>query len=323
MTRKNKWILTLDQSTIEKEGVRIEDGVPIHTYTKELCRVGSYHNGADKYEITVAMLDEMVINFADFSKNGNRIPICATHDWSNNPENNHGWLLDLWRENDSLYGKIELIGEDAPKLAKVSEVSVACAKNYTDGKGTKYKSWTLLHIALTTDPVVDNLKGWIAASIIDNKEIKMSIAYEPIAEALGISSESINDENALDLILDAIALLKKEPEEEPVSEEAALSLSPQFLKMAKELNEMKLSKLVADGAITPAVKNKLMELFNDKMQLSVSSGNFDTLIDILKENKVISFAEKSGIQVLSLPKSKNKTNILLEDVEKRRQKAGI
>ena len=151
----------------------------------------------------------------------------------------------------------------------------------------------------------------------------MAIAYESIAEALGIDPELINDENAEELILAAIAELQgteetpAEEEEVPVSEETASIAAS----LRGELREFKLNDLVRDGRISRHTKIKLLELFNG-IGFSKDNNQFDKLFKILQENRPLSLGQKSGAQVSVLQKTENKANPLVDDAIQRRIAAG-
>jgi hypothetical protein len=312
---------------ISLSAVRIEDGVPVKRYRKELITTGKYIKAADgiEFEVTDDTLNHWVLAFAQWTASGNKVPVPLTHDNADNPENNRGWVVDEFREGDSLIGLIDLIGEDADKLAASSDVSIYTPKKYTDGRGNVY-TWPITHVALCTNPLIPGLKGFeaIAASLAQpiKQETKI-MDHKVLADLLGLTD--ITPENAEEKIKAAIADLKKkaegaamqsaEDEEKKKKEEevaaAALAASakktadPVMVKLVTENRAMKLNALVAASKITPAVKDKLAKQFLDKdtLGLSLSSGTedgFDAMITALSENNPVELAEQSGAQVIAL-----------------------
>jgi len=155
-------------------------------FRKELIRVGHYikaHDNLD-FEVTREALDHWVLSFNKMREAGVRVPVPVGH--TENPEANRGWVHEMTREGDSLYGVIELVGTDAIAMAGRTDVSIYSPSLYVDGQGNQYVR-PITHVALCTDPVVPGLDGFqaIAASLasIDPRKLTIFQRKEPIAMA--------------------------------------------------------------------------------------------------------------------------------------------
>ena len=305
----------------------------MHRFKKELIRKGKFVKESDgiEFEVTDETLDHWSREFARMKSAGVRVPVpikhlspklengVETYD-ADDPASNGGWLQDVVRDGDSLYGVIDLID---PQLALTSDVSIFTPPKLVDGKGNTYVR-PISHVALCTNPVIPGLGDFIplAASRTTSKETKMD--YTKIAEALEVLGE-INDGNAEEVILAGITKMKNElnelkglpPEEEPVAtdpdgqpieaaeeeeeeeeEEEPVAASrghraasrghrvdPLLVKLASENRSAKLDALVSAGRITPAVREKLAKQFigkdNSVIRLSLSMGDDGSHFDAI------------------------------------------
>lgn len=141
-----------------------EGGQPVRRFRKELIKAGNYVKPADGLAFSVdrAMLDHWAGVFATMKANGVKVPAPSGH--TTDPDRNRGWVEDIFREGDSLFGVISLIGADAIAMAGRSDVSIFTQPQYVDGKGNQYE-WPILHVALCTDPVVPGLSGFVPIAL--------------------------------------------------------------------------------------------------------------------------------------------------------------
>ena len=139
--------------------VRMEGGQPVRRFVKELIRCGHYLKESDQlqFEVTPRTLRHWVLTCSRYLAAGNRIPVPATH--TLDPEANRGWVVDVFAEGRSLYGVVDLVGEDGIKLAGTCDTSIYSPAEYVDGKGNRYVR-PILHVALCTDPVIPGLSGF-------------------------------------------------------------------------------------------------------------------------------------------------------------------
>ncbi len=143
-------------------------GQPSRKFRKELIRTGNYvkPSAGLAFSVDRSALDHWVETFSTMRANGVDVTVPVGH--TTDAEANRGYVRDLFRDGDSLVGIIELVGEDAIRLAGRSDVSIYSPPEYTDGKGNRYVR-PITHVALVTNPVVPGLKGFeaLAASFGD------------------------------------------------------------------------------------------------------------------------------------------------------------
>jgi hypothetical protein len=142
---------------------RMEQGIPVQRYKKELIKVGNYVKDSDgiEFEVTPEMIDHWNRVISLELSNGLKIPVPVGH--TTNAEMNRGWMVDSVIEGDSLFGIVDLVGEDAIALAGRCDVSIYSPPKFTDGHGNVYQ-YPILHVALCTDPVVPGLGEFVAIS---------------------------------------------------------------------------------------------------------------------------------------------------------------
>lgn len=289
-------------------------------FRKELIRVGKYVKDSTKqsFDITSAMLAHWVAEFAKWIKNGNKVPIPLGHEYADQPEKNVGWVTSLFIEGNSLFGILELID---PQLALLTDVSIAVPDEVIDGNGIKYRQ-PIVHVALTTQPVVTGLEGFEKMSLSLNEgDFNMKI-LKTIAKALGLEDEEPTEE----MVLSAVEKIT----EKSTSTEDPLQKTDPVVKLVSENRALKLSNLVKAGLITPAIKDVITAKYVETKALALSMANkqedgFDTLYDVLVQNHPSKLLDEiSGVQSLELSnQSADKPNAMKKVVDKKRKDAGL
>lgn len=294
-------------------------GVPTRRFRKELIRVGSYHQPSSKtdFTITTNTLDRWVDNFRSFQREGVKVPVPEGH--TNDPTKNLGYVVDLFRDGNSLFGILEMRGQKAIDSTLANDVSIYSPAKWVDGRGNTYTN-PIVHVAITSYPVIPGLSEFeaLAASLV--KENDMS--WKKVLEALGCA-EKVDDSTAPDRVLSLVGEMKKKGEEELKSVQLALEAAkstlaelksgskepqrkadPVVLSLARENREMKLDTLVEKGHISPKVGKGLKEMFVTDAVLSLSLGQewdvFPKLVQVLSENVSVDLKERTGSQVLNL-----------------------
>jgi hypothetical protein len=260
------------------------------------------------------------------------------------PEDTQGYVVDMFVDGASLFGILEMTGEEAILMALRNDVSVYSPPEWKAGTGTTFER-PILHVALTPYPVVPGLEGStsIAASLVEEPVMN----WKSIKEAFGIGEE-LTDETAEKLLLSSAASKAKKAKE----------LETEIGKLQEELKKLKLSveagdkppaktkadpvvaSLVAENrsmrianlanldppAITPAVATALSELYaqGPAIEMSITQEDndaFDKLIKVLEQNSELIQvrSEMSGPQLLSLsmPAGDKSAEMLKKDAEAR------
>lgn len=311
-------------------------GVVSRTYTKELIKVGDFYQAESGIGFTVdrPLLLHWAETFALFQERGIDVSIPAGHDFSGNPDLNRGYARGMYVEDDSLFALMELIGEQAVPLADLSDVSIYSPIEWVDGFGNVYYR-PILHIALTTLPLIPGLgKFQLAASSVGCEE-KQRMDFSKVASALGIKAE-MTDKTAEALILSSVqstdekvkGLEKQIAELTQKNADLVLSSAPKkadetTVAIAADALKTKLESLVLSGRITAAVSKKLNERFlGDKnlvLSAAIGTGQYSMLAGILEdltENDPVSLLEKSKAQSLALSNRGQSTNVLVNRMPK-------
>ena len=310
---EKKYILQLSTFPAVKVGTS-NDGLT--QYRKELIKVGEYTNdgvGA-KYNVSLDILHHWAKTFKRWRDNGNKVSIPPGHD-NENPADNQGWVTDMFVEDNSLYGILELL---RPELSLVTDVSISWRDKIIDGKGIKY-DFPIVHVALTTLPVVGGLKDFEKLSlVIGDSSMKF---IETIAKKLGMKDKAPTEESVM-LAMDELV---KEPDNKV---ELSVVTNP-LVKLVSENRAMKLSGLVKAGLITPAVKDMITAKLVDQkvLALSMSEGKedgFDLLYEVLVQNRPAKLDEITGVQSLELSSKQDvQPNVMQREVAKRRAAFGL
>ena len=312
------------------------DSVPRKKFLKDLITTGEYVSNGQKFTITTKDMDRWIANGKRFIEAGNQIPVPDGH--TDDATSNRGYVLDLFREENTLYGVLEMIGADGIATAARSKVSINTEPDYVDGKGNKYDD-LITHVALTNSPVVPDQNGFmpIAASRNAKTNTKQparlftlasgtenaSMEYlTKIAAMLGIENTDTLDEAGLtEAIAKSIKAMhhggaemsKKAADAAAEASTLKLSLakatakpeepSPTLLRIASENRTLKLSRLVDTGKITPAVKDKIADIYigkdNAGLKLSIDAvgdGQFAALCDALAQNDPAKLGEQTKVQ---------------------------
>lgn len=247
-------------------------GQPSQRFRKDLIKVGKYTKAStgQDFEITPADLDAFAKTFASMKAAGVKVPLPVGH--TNDPEANRGYAEDLYVDGDSLIGTLELVGEDAIKLAGRAEVSVCITPELIDGKGNKYTN-AIEHIAIVTDPVVPDQGGWIkiAASREGNEKrasaMKLSqgastMDWKELAGMLGIADAATMDDAALGAAIKAKVQALMTAGKTAASREAELT---------SQLN-------LARSASVPTVADDTLDALSENVSLKIDALHGDAKI---------------------------------------------
>lgn len=140
-----------------------ENGQPVKTYIKKMLKVGNWRvpGRRDPLVVTHARLSHFVNCEKRMAKNGVKISVPEGHvDVGIDPAANRGWARDFFVDGDWLCGHLDMIGEDAIRLASRTFVSVYIPEKVVDGQGNEYLQ-PIAHVALTGSPVVSGQDGFV------------------------------------------------------------------------------------------------------------------------------------------------------------------
>lgn len=299
-------------------GIRTDaNGQPVRRFSKDLIRAGDWFKDStgQAFTIDAKWMEGRVAEFERMKAAGVRVPVPVGH--TNDPESNRGYVEEMWVDGDVLRASIDLIGEKAIALASTVEVSIYVPAKLVDGKGNEYIE-PIEHVALVTDPVICGQETFvpIAASrggtTVNVPVYRLSregdsMDWKELCKALGLSTDGLDDQTGPAAVMAKIGEMSKAKETAETAmaaarkgeadAKAALAASRQkvepdavLVRMAAENRDLKLSRLVDAGKITPAVRTKLADIYigkdNAGLKLSLDSvgdGQFAAVCDALCE----------------------------------------
>ena len=300
--------------------------VPKKKYRKAILKTGNFVKEIDgekelEFKLTEENLKAMAAVSTQYMKDGHKIPIPLGH--TDDEDKNRGYVdAIVFDEKDQLlYMTAEAIGAKAIEQFEQSDCSCYIPPKWNDSEGREYIR-PIRHVALTQYPVISGLGKFeaIAASLVPTRK-ETPMKFDKIQAALSLS-EPLTEENAEALILGGIGqLVEKAKNAEPAdplkAAREAVKALPGAITGAKMGREAKLNALVLGNKISPAVKTKLAEMYTgeDSLVLSLTAKEgeteFDKLVAILSENKVVNTGEKTGHQVQDDASKGNENPLLL------------
>jgi len=284
-------------SAVSGEG-KNGSGQKVQRFKKDLISVGVYTHPVHgrMLDTTTERMDGWIATFNRMLADGERVPVVQDHSVS--AETTLGYVVELFREGDQLYGIHELVGEDQIDLAtRVNQVSVGISREFVGGNGTLYGE-AIEHVGVTPEPVVADQGGFvaIAASRSGQKQAALFVLatdreqgakpmdkemLAKLREMLG-AGEDLKEDNVLSRIEERLKLgadekaqldtkvneLMAEIEKLKASRETdgdkPKKLDPDVEDGLVEGAESRLSRLVERGKITPAVRDKLLSVLVGK-----------------------------------------------------------
>ncbi len=196
-------------------------GIPSRRFRKELIRTGQFCKQSEgvEFQVDQRTLEHWAATFSQMRSRGVKVPVPSGHDKAGDPGANNGWVHEMFVEGDRLVGVLELIGDEALRLAGTSDVSIFTLPEYADSLHNEYK-WPILHVALCTDPVIPGLgdfvpiaasKGQTPANVpvlrlqemtmpeFDPNAVAAAGAGDPIKEAFKTKIMEAVDDDSLDM----------------------------------------------------------------------------------------------------------------------------
>jgi len=247
-------------------------GQSVQRFRKDLIRVGEYVKSKtnQQFEITQHDLDRFAATFSAMKTAGVKVPVPVGH--TRSPEANRGYVEEMYRDGDTLWANIDLVGDDAIALAGRTEVSICVEPEIIDGKGTKYTN-AIEHVAIVTDPVIPKQDGWVrieasrgdglADMVLSSSGDSSMDMLKEIAGLLGVETGA-DDAATMEAIKAKIKAIKGDAEaskQEAMSLKASRSgietVSEDALDTMAEGVATKIDNLQTNGKINPAVGTKL------------------------------------------------------------------
>lgn len=311
-------------------------------FVKDLLRIGHSipRTDGERMEVTDELLATMADSTNRFIASGGQVPaLVATdpHEAMNDAEAVRGQWSGFFVEDGALRATLEIDADDE-ELTEFNNVSIYALAQYTDTKKQKY-DWPILHVAITPSPAVIGLGEFvkIAASgrSVDVPVFKLAVGdsamdwKKKLAGLLGVEvADGMTEEQLAEAILKHVEAMKASGDPDKKAEEAekvAASLraevatlkasrgkpqpetNPQILKLSAKNRTAELSRLVTEGRITPAVRDRLAACWigkdNGALKLSLddeSDRRFDEMVAALGENDPVKLGEQTAAQGVAL-----------------------
>lgn len=280
------------------------NGQPRRTYRKELIRAGTFVTNANQqFTVTPDVLDHWAATFSRMDAAGVKVPVPVGH--TERDEANRGWVRGMERDGDSLYATIELIGEDAIKMASRTDVSIFSPLTIKDGKGVEYVR-PISHVALTSEPVVAGLGAFEVVASLGQKwnnvpvlrlaqgATNMDEFLKELAAAVGLTiTDTMSEDEIKGAIKAKVGVLDKKAEQADKAEEekaaaveqavaaartkweadkgAGTKVDPLNVRFAGDAMETELNAVAADGHITPACRDGIAAALIGKDRAAIAA----------------------------------------------------
>jgi len=275
----------------------IESDVPSQLFKKDLIRTGKYTHPIHKWvlDVTPERIDRWIASFNKMKDNGVDIEMVVDH--RRDAEGVRGYVKDIFREGNILYGMIDMIGKESIDLAKtVKNVSILVDEEYKDGKENKYGE-SIAHVSIVQQPVaagqsefevMQKAAGRNDGNIVNkypiyyfNKGDMNMDMLDQIKKALEIEGD-IDEDNVIDVITEefqklsdennglstevtklkgSIEKMKKTLEKEPEGKEKEVKIDPNLAEQMGKTAEQRVTNLVAAGKLTPAARDLVVKNF--------------------------------------------------------------
>lgn len=299
--------LELSAATAVTDGDRVNDGNRGRVFRKESLKAGTFYKNGQEFTISREDLIHFGKSVDVQLEKGIRIDLPSEH--TGDPDKSRGKVIGQEVVDDSLFLFVEFANDEYAKLADTAEVSVFVPPSYEVGTTGEVLHRPLRHLALTQDPVVNDLQPF--EMVLSRKpQMKMS----ELAKSVGVSVEDGADDTVIGKAIAAAFKAKKavKPEvKKKPEEETKLSHDPVTAQLLKENRQGKIQALVASRKITPAIQKQLEDAWTTDEQITLSLSNpatmeaFNSVIQSLDANQPIATGDGSSTsqaQVLQLSK---------------------
>jgi hypothetical protein len=300
------------------------NGQPVHYFRKEIARAGHWtHRGELKldgtpveFDITPSQMDAWVENFKRREENGLRPFVPGEHRAAFNAADNHGYVIGLEREGESAYATIQLIGDEAVKLAAKNDVSIYITEGSVDAHGNKYGE-ALEHLALTPNPNQPKLGPFVKIAASASGVARDVPVFEPPENptpAAGRKDKLMSPE-LIKQFRETLAIAADVPDDKlpEIAAQKALSLSADASKLTTERDALK-QQVTTLATERDAKHQEVLQLSADRkrpddVMLSMFAENIATKREMAVKSGAVSEAEAKGFDAL-LAEADGKPSVL-------------
>lgn len=136
-------------------------------------------------EFTESVADEMIANFNNKTY-GKRISVPLNH--TGDVKSNAGWVIKLEKGDGGLWAYLDIRNAEALDMLEkglIGDVSMGLDWDYVDQKEGKHHGVTLFHVALVTDPYLNDMDDFAKADISE-----LSRRFEEYAGTIGFATDN-------------------------------------------------------------------------------------------------------------------------------------
>jgi len=276
----------------------IESNVPTQLFKKDLIQTGKYVHPIHKWvlDVTPERMDKWIASFNKMKNNGVDVEMVVDH--RRDAEGVRGYVKDMFREGDVLYGITNMIGKESIDLVKtVKNVSILVDEEYKDGKENKYGE-SIAHVSIVQQPVAagqtefeviqkaasrndENIVNKYPIYYFNKGDMNMDVLSQ-IKKTLEIQ-EDIDENNVVDIISkhfkklsetekaglttkiteleSSIEKMKKDFEKKPEDKKPEEKINPNLAEQMGKTAEQRVTNLVAAGKLTPAARDLVVKNF--------------------------------------------------------------
>lgn len=287
------------------------EGKPVYYRRKEIARAGHYvHRGTkEEFDITAERMALWLDSFNRRKAAGIQPFVPEKHVTKQaDARDNFGYVVDLEREGESLYGTFQFIGEDALAASARNDVSIYVIPDAVDAKGGKYAE-CIEHVCLTPNPAIPHLQPFVSIAASADQPAR----DVPVFELAGNLPSQRSDEMDKELIKQLRAKFgwgNETPDEKiaELSAQKSLALSGDVQTLTTERDTLKSERDAAkEEARKHADKILALDASNkdpDALSMSLISRAFKTDRERVIESGVVSEAGMKEIDTLLMNEGK-------------------
>lgn len=299
----------------------IRDGQPVRRFRKDLISAGTYRHPSGQWtlKVTPERMDRWVAAFGRMRDGGVDVEVVVDHRMD--AEAVRGYLVEMAREGDTLYGVHELVGEEAIRLAStVKNVSILIEKDFRDGQGRSYGE-AITHSSIVQQPLVPGQMGFVPiAASRGGEAAEILLLSRPgrldeqmlaeVREMLG-DDVDVTAETALPLIRERLSTLTQRLETLSAEKPGLVSQTEELTAQVEQL-QAKLAEVDDRGAVDPESLEMLAEGVETRIDGLVERGRLAPAAAAMARELLVGAPGERNVLMLSRRASRTSTALARE-----------
>ena len=294
----------------------VRDGQPVRRFRKDLISTGTYRHPSGQWtlEVTPERMDRWAAAFGRMRDGGVDVEVVVDHRMD--AEAVRGYLVEMIREGDTLYGVHELIGEEAIRLAStVKNVSILIEKDFRDGQGRSYGE-AITHSSIVQQPLVPGQKGFVPiAASRGGEAAEILLLSRPacldeqtlaeVREMLGGDAD-VTAETALPLVRERLSTLTQRLEKLSVEKPGLVKQTEELTAQVEQL-QAKLAEVDGRSAVDPESLEVLAEGVEARIDGLVDRGRLAPAAAAMARTLLVGAPGERNVLMLSRRASRTST----------------